>query len=123
MSNNVPNNVVVQEETANNVNVYQDAPNSVTVNEDTASKVVVNQDAPNQVVVKLSTTAGTTRRFVYEQSTPSALWTINHSLGGRPSITIVDTAGTVVIGEVTYISNSQITVTFTAAFAGYAYLT
>jgi hypothetical protein len=123
VSNNVPNNVVVQEETANNVNVYQDAPNSVIINEDTAAKVVVNQDAPNQVVVKLATSTGVTRRLVYTQASPSALWTINHSLGGRPSITVVDTAGTVVIGEVTYISNSQITVTFTAAFAGYAYLT
>lgn len=123
MSNNVPNNVIVEEAAANNVNVYQDAANNVIVNEDTASKVVVNQDAPNQVVVRLATTAGSTRRHVYTQASPSALWTINHSLGGRPSITVVDTAGTVVIGEVTYISNSQITVTFTAAFAGYAYLT
>jgi len=123
MSNNVPNNVVVQEETANNVNVYQDSPNSVIINEDTAAKVVVNQDSPNQVVVKLATTSGSTRRFVYTQASPAEVWTIDHSLGGRPSVTIVDTAETVVIGEVTYISNSQITVTFTAAFAGYAYLT
>lgn len=123
MSNNVPNNVIVQEAAANNVNVQQDAPNNVTVNEDTASKVVVNQDAPNQVVVRLATTSGSTRRHVHTQSSPSTTWNITHSLGGKPSVTIVDSAETVVVGEVTYISNSQITVSFTAAFSGFAYLT
>jgi hypothetical protein len=123
MSNNVPNNVIVEEFTANNVNVYQDSPNNVIVNEDTASKVVVNQDAPNQVVVRLATTSGSTRRLVFEQASPSTLWEITHTLGGRPSVTIVDTAGTVVIGGVTYISDSEITVEFTAAFSGFAYLT
>jgi hypothetical protein len=50
-------------------------------------------------------------------------WIIDHSLGGKPSITVVDTADTVVIGEVTYISSSQIRVEFTTAFSGFAYLT
>lgn len=100
-----------------------DVPNNVIVNEDTANRVVVNQDAPNQVVVRLSASAGNTRRQVYTQGSPSTTWNITHSLGGRPSITIVDTAETVVIGEVTYISDSQITVEFTTAFSGFAYLT
>lgn len=100
-----------------------DVPNNVIVNEDTANRVVVNQDAPNQVVVRLSTSAGNTRRQVHTQAAASTTWNVAHSLGGRPSITIVDTAGTIVIGEVTYISDSQITVEFTSAFSGFAYLT
>lgn len=98
-------------------------PNNVIVNEDTANKVIVNQDAPNQVVVRLAANAGNTRRQVYSQPVPSTTWNITHSLGGRPSITVVDSAGTVVIGEITYISDSQITASFTAAFSGFAYLT
>jgi hypothetical protein len=62
-------------------------------------------------------------RHVHPQGSPSATWTITHVLGGRPSVTVVDTAGTVVIGEVTYNSNTQVTVTFTSAFSGFAYLT
>jgi hypothetical protein len=98
-------------------------PNNVIVNEDTANQVIVNQDAPNQVVVRLAASAGNTRRQVFTQASASVEWVIGHTLGGRPSVTIVDSAGTVVIGEVTYNSNSQVTVTFTSAFSGYAYLT
>lgn len=62
-------------------------------------------------------------RHVFTQATPSATWVIPHELGGRPSVTVVDSAATAVIGEVQYDSDSQITVTFTAPFSGFAYLT
>ena len=104
MSNSVPNNV----------NVYQDTPNRVTV----------DQDAPNVVVVRsTSPSSSSTRRHIHTQGTASTEWVITHTLGGRPSVTVVDSAGTVVIGEVQYDSNTQVTVSFTAAFSGYAYLT
>lgn len=98
-------------------------PNNVIVTEDTPNTVIVNQDAPNQVVVRLGSAAGNTRRHVHTQASPSTTWVITHSLGGKPSVTVVDSADTMVIGEVTYNSNSQVTVEFTAAFSGYAYLT
>lgn len=99
-------------------------PNNVIVNEDTANLVVVNQDAPNQVFVRLSGSAvSNVRRHVHSQPVVSSVWAINHTLGGKPQVTIVDSADTVVVGEVTYNSNSQVTVTFTAPFSGYAYLT
>lgn len=62
-------------------------------------------------------------RYEHVQSVPSTHWVINHGLGGRPSIMVVDTAGTVVVGTVSYISDLEIHVDFTSAFAGYAYLT
>lgn len=62
-------------------------------------------------------------RYIHNQASPSITWTITHPLGGRPSVTVVDTAGTMVIGEVTYNSNTQVTVNFTSAFSGFAYLT
>ena len=98
-------------------------PNNIIINEDVANTVIINQDAANQVVVRLGGSAGNTRRHVHTQSSASVLWTITHSLGGKPSVMVVDTADTVVIGEVKYVSSSQITVEFTAAFSGYAYLT
>lgn len=101
-----------------------DVPNNVIVNEDTANLVTVNQDAPNQVVVRLSgSAAANVRRHVHTQASASTEWTINHTLGGKPSVTIVDSANTVVVGEVRYNSNSQVVVLFSAAFSGYAYLT
>ena len=99
-------------------------PNNVIVNEDTANQVIVNQDAPNQVVIRLSgAAAANVRRHVHTQGAASTIWVINHTLGGKPSVTVVDSADTVVTGDVTYNSNSQVTVAFTAPFSGYAYLT
>ena len=104
MSNTVPNNV----------NVYQDTPNRVTV----------DQDAPNLVVVRsTSSSSVTTRRYIHTQQIASDEWVINHTLGGHPSVTIVDSANTYVIGEVQYDSTTQITLLFSAPFSGYAYLT
>jgi hypothetical protein len=66
---------------------------------------------------------GTTTRHVHTQASPSSTWTINHTLGGYPSVMVVDSASTVVIGEVLYISTTQVQVSFTAPFSGFAYLT
>lgn len=63
------------------------------------------------------------KRFVFTQAAASASWIIPHTLKGFPSVTVVDSAGTVVVGTVVYNSTSSITVTFEAAFAGKAYLT
>lgn len=62
-------------------------------------------------------------RHIHPQPTPSSEWTINHELGGHPSVSVVDSAGTQVIGEVRYMSETQVIVSFTSPFSGYAYLT
>lgn len=62
------------------------------------------------------------RTFVYEQARPLDTWDITHDLNKHPSVTVVDSAGTVVIGEVQYINNERIIVTFNGAFSGTAYL-
>lgn len=63
------------------------------------------------------------RRHVHEQDIASAQWDITHNLGGYPSIMVVDSSKTVVIGEVTYIDEETIRVNFTGESSGYAYLT
>ena len=62
-------------------------------------------------------------RHVHQQSSAATTWTIIHTLGGRPSVTVVDSTGTAVVGDVTYNSDTQVTVAFSAAFSGSAYLT
>lgn len=68
-------------------------------------------------------TPSASARHVHTQSSPSDEWLITHSLGGRPSVTVVDSASTTVIGEVSYLSDSQVRISFTNPFSGYAYLT
>lgn len=60
--------------------------------------------------------------YRYNQLSSSAEWTITHNLGKYPSVTIVDSADRVVVGEVEYISTNQLKVSFNAAFSGKAYL-
>jgi hypothetical protein len=60
--------------------------------------------------------------YVHAQGIPSSVWIINHDLDYFPQITTVDSTGRVVEGDVVYTSATQITVTFSAPFAGTAYL-
>lgn len=60
--------------------------------------------------------------YVFNQGVPSTTWNITHNLGKFPSVTIVDSSGRVVIGDVTHVNNDQLTVTFNSAFSGKAYL-
>jgi hypothetical protein len=62
-------------------------------------------------------------RHIHTQSVASATWVITHELGGHPSVTVVDSAGTAVFGEVQYDSTTQVTILFTVPFSGLAYLT
>ena len=60
--------------------------------------------------------------FEYEQIVPSTSWEITHNLSKFPSITVIDSGDTVVAGEYVYNSNNKVTLNFSAAFAGKAYL-
>lgn len=56
-------------------------------------------------------------------ATPAkSVWNINHNMDKRPSVTVIDTAGSVVQGEITYVDSNNLTLTFSAAFKGTAYL-
>jgi len=61
-------------------------------------------------------------RYVHDQAIPDNEWTVTHSLGGYPSVTIVDSAGTEVVGSVEYLDSDTIRVTFNSGFAGRAFL-
>lgn len=60
--------------------------------------------------------------FVYEQGTPSALWTIQHGLGRFPAVTVERTDGTVVLGSVDYIDENTVSVAFSTPITGKAFL-
>jgi hypothetical protein len=60
--------------------------------------------------------------FVFDKQVAASVWVVVHNMGKFPSVSIVDTANDQVEGEVRYNSNNQLTITFTAAVAGKAYL-
>ena len=62
------------------------------------------------------------KTFIFDQGVPAATWNITHNLGKFPSVSVVDTANTAGFGAVSYTNDNQLTITFSGAFAGKAYL-
>lgn len=60
--------------------------------------------------------------YIHNQNQASDTWVITHTLHKFPSVTIVDSAGTVVVGDVQYIDEDNIICTFKHEFSGMAYL-
>ena len=66
--------------------------------------------------------AGGDKHYVHRQNVPDDTWTIQHNLGKYPAVSVVDSAGTVVYGEVQYLDLNSLTVSFSGGFSGKAYL-
>ena len=60
--------------------------------------------------------------YNHVQGVASATWTIVHNLHFYPNVTVQDSAGNIVEGEITYTNSDSLTVTFSTAFSGEAYL-
>jgi hypothetical protein len=60
--------------------------------------------------------------YTYTQASAASIWIIVHNLGVYPSVSVADSAGTYVDGDISYDSINQATLTFSSAFAGQAYL-
>ena len=60
--------------------------------------------------------------FVFTQGVPATVWNISHNLGKFPSVSVTNNNNIVTNGEITYIDNNNLTCTFSAGFAGTAYL-
>ena len=66
--------------------------------------------------------AGLDKNFVFTQGVPSTTWTVQHTLNKFCSVTVVSDSNNVMIGNVTYDGLNELTITFSAAFSGKAYL-
>jgi hypothetical protein len=62
------------------------------------------------------------KHYTHTQIQALDTWSITHNLQKFPSVTVVDSAGSKVTGEVDYTDINNLTVSFTAEFGGIAYL-
>lgn len=60
--------------------------------------------------------------YTHVQGSASDIWEVEHGLGRFPSVSVADSAGSLVYGDVTYINDNMLTIKFTSAFSGKAYL-
>jgi hypothetical protein len=63
-----------------------------------------------------------TAAYVYQQLTPATTWTINHNLGYRPSVELLDSGSQEIDGAVSHPTVNQTVVTLSPATAGLARL-
>ena len=83
----------------------------------------INKPSINGVILTGNKTSEELKlAFVYEQGEASDTWVIDHDLDKYPSVTVVDSANTVVVGHITYIDRNQLIVRFNGTFKGKAYL-
>lgn len=74
-------------------------------------------------VITLGTSyASGDKAVTFNQVSPQAIWNITHSLNKFPSVTVVDDGNNVVVGDIYYLSQNQLTITFTSSVSGKAYL-
>lgn len=60
--------------------------------------------------------------YRHDQSPAAVEWVIDHNLGKWPSVTIIDSAGDEVEGEVNFVNQNRVIATFSAAFSGSAFV-
>jgi hypothetical protein len=71
---------------------------------------------------KMNEVIDRTNTYIHRQNSPSDVWFISHNLGKLPSVSVVDSAESIVYGDIEYINENSLTVSFIGAFSGKAYL-
>lgn len=72
--------------------------------------------------IPVPTEGGGDKTYVFTQATASDTWEIKHNLYKYPSVSIVDTGGNIVCGDIEYIDINNCICHFSAPFSGKAYL-
>lgn len=88
----------------------------------TQQTVKVSEPLVNVAVTGVVASTSGDKNYVHDQGSPSDSWTITHNLNKRPSVSVVDSAGTQILCEVYYESDNQVLLSFDSATSGKAYL-
>jgi hypothetical protein len=90
--------------------------NTVTVTEGDTTVVTVTTAGPQ------GPGGGAGAAYVHTQASPATTWTINHNLGFRPSVELLDSGSQEIDGDIAHPTINQTVVTLNPATAGLARL-
>ena len=77
---------------------------------------------PTSSVTIGAVVGGGDKSYVHDQGSPSDTWEVQHNLNKNPSVTIVDSIGMVVHGDIEYVDKNNVTITFeSGSFSGKAF--
>lgn len=79
--------------------------------------------AINELAARSSSSSSSGIAFTHLQTVPNTVWTINHNLGFRPSVSLLDTGGNEVEADVVHTNSNQLVIHFAIPLAGLARLT
>lgn len=60
------------------------------------------------------------KHYVHVQGPPQTTWTVTHNLNKKPSLTVIDSAGNMVVGKLTYVNLNILTILFASPISGEA---
>lgn len=125
MGNNMADTTEIQVLETENLNVVFEEEQDLDIGFDEYEYTLDKQGISNDLIeVKImpTTIEAISKTFVFEQAIPSNIWHIQHNLNKYPSVSIVDSAGSVVMGDVLYVDKNKVVLTFIGQFNGKAYL-
>ena len=88
------------------------------INENEADLIVIDDIGQERTI----RSGGGDKTWIHDQFQAMSTWTINHPLNKKVSVTIQDTAGSEVEGEVVENDGTKVVIKFNYPFSGYAYL-
>ena len=84
--------------------------------------VLVDQTYYNVANFVISAADQADKHFTFTQATPANPWNVAHNLNKYPSVTVALPSGQVGQADVTYVDENNLTITFTGAESGKAYM-
>ena len=62
------------------------------------------------------------KNYVFQQNQALDKWVINHNMNKYPAVSVIDSAGNEVIGDIEYIDENNLIIKFSGGFSGKATL-
>lgn len=107
---------------SNNVKIQLPDGQTASVVKESGQSVSVTAPSSSRVSITSSIYQIHDAHYQFTQTVATATWEITHGLSKFPSVTVIDSANNVVVGEIEYLDSNRLIITFNGPFKGKAYL-
>lgn len=77
-------------------------------------EIIIQPEITNLVieVQEQAPGGGNDKNYTHTQTTASDVWNIAHNLNKKPSVTVIDSSGSLIFGDLIYNDNNSLTIDF-----------